>query len=74
MRDIAQKLNISITTVSRALNNKMDVGEETRKAVLALAKDLDYSPNSMASSLRKSKSNVIGIILPRLEHYFFLPY
>lgn len=71
MRDIAEKLNVSITTVSRALNNKIDVGEKTRKAVLELAKDLDYSPNAIASSLRKSKSNVIGIILPRLEHYFF---
>jgi LacI family transcriptional regulator len=71
MRDIAEKLNISITTVSRALNNKADVGEDTRKAVLQLANNFDYSPNAIASSLRKSKSNIIGIILPRLEHYFF---
>lgn len=71
MRDIAEKLNVSITTVSRVLNNKPDVGEKTRKAVLEMAKNYDYSPNVMASSLRKSKSNVIGVILPRLEHYFF---
>lgn len=71
MKDIAERLNISITTVSRALNNKSDVGENTRKAVLELAKSFDYAPNTMASSLRKSKSNVIGVILPRLEHYFF---
>jgi len=71
MKDIAEKLNVSITTVSRALNDKSDVGEKTRKAVLELAKDFEYSPNAIASSLRKSRSNVIGVILPRLEHYFF---
>ncbi len=71
MKDIAERLNISITTVSRALNNKSDIGESTRKAVLELAKEYDYSPNAIASSLRKSKSNLIGVVLPRLEHYFF---
>jgi LacI family transcriptional regulator len=71
MKEIAKRLNISITTVSRALNNKSDVGEETRKAVLSLAKELDYSPNEIAASLRKRKSNAIGVVLPRLEHYFF---
>ncbi len=71
MKEIANQLNISITTVSRALNNKADVGEETRKAVLKLAQEYDYTPNEMAASLRKRKSNVIGVVLPRLEHYFF---
>lgn len=71
MKEIAKRLNISITTVSRALNNKSDVGEETRKAVMALAQELDYSPNEIAASLRKRKSNAIGVVLPRVEHYFF---
>ncbi len=71
MKEIASRLNISITTVSRALNNKSDVGIETRKAVMELAQELDYSPNKMAASLRTRKSNVIGLVLPRVEHYFF---
>lgn len=71
MKEIAKKLNISITTVSRALNNKSDVGSETRKAVMALAQELDYTPNRMAASLRQRRSNVIGLVLPRVEHYFF---
>jgi len=71
MKEIADRLNISITTVSRALNNKSDVGNETRKAVMDLAQELDYTPNKMAASLRKRKSNVIGLVLPRVEHYFF---
>ena len=71
MKEIAKKLNISITTVSRALNNKSDVGRETRKAVIDLAQELDYTPNKMAASLRKRKSNMIGLVLPRVEHYFF---
>ena len=71
MKEIAQRLNISITTVSRALNNKADVGEKTRKEVMRLAQQLDYTPNKMAVSLRKRKSDVIGLVLPRVEHYFF---
>lgn len=71
MKEIADRLNISITTVSRALNNKSDVGNETRKAVMDLAQELDYTPNKMAASLRKRRSNVIGLVLPRVEHYFF---
>jgi LacI family transcriptional regulator len=71
MKEIAKKLNISITTVSRALNNKADVGKETRKAIMELAQEFDYTPNKMAASLRKRKSDVIGLVLPRVEHYFF---
>jgi LacI family transcriptional regulator len=71
MKDIARQLGISITTVSRALNKQPGVGKETRKAVLALAQQYNYSPNEMAASLSKRTSNVIGVVLPRVEHYFF---
>lgn len=70
--DIANALNISVTTVSRALNNKSDINAQTKKAVLDLAKKLDYHPNAFAVSLRKKKSlNLIGVILPNVDHYFF---
>lgn len=70
--DIAKALNISVTTVSRALNNKSDINAQTKQAVLDLAKKLDYHPNTFAISLRKNRSlNLIGVILPNVDHYFF---
>jgi LacI family transcriptional regulator len=70
--DIAKALNISIATVSRALNNKSDVSLKTKESVLKLAKQLDYKPNNLAISLRKKKSfKSIGVILPNVGHYFF---
>jgi len=71
LKDIAQALNISVTTVSRAINSKSDISEETRKAVLEMAEKLNYRPNALAISLRKSEFNVIGVILPSVDHYFF---
>ncbi|CAG5012957.1 HTH-type transcriptional repressor CytR [Dyadobacter sp. CECT 9275] len=69
--DIAVKLNISISTVSRALRNAADINPETKKAVLKLASELDYQPNAIASSLRNSKTNIIGIIVPEFIHAYF---
>jgi len=70
--DIANALNISVTTVSRALNNKDDISQKTKAAVLEVADMLDYKPNTLAISLRKKKTfNVIGVVLPNVDHYFF---
>lgn len=70
--DIAKALNISVTTVSRALNNKSDISQQTKQAVLDLAKELDYQPNTLAISLRKKRSlKLIGVVLPNVDHYFF---
>ena len=71
LKDIATALNISITTVSRAINSKSDISAETRKKVLDMASKLNYRPNALAISLRKSEFNVIGVILPSIDHYFF---
>jgi LacI family transcriptional regulator len=71
IKDIAKELNISPSTVSRALKNHPDISQETKKAVLELASTMDYQPNSIALSLRKSKSNTIGIIIPSIVHHFF---
>lgn len=71
LKDIAESLNISITTVSRALNNKADINQETKASILSLAEELNYRPNALAISLRKSQYNVIGVILPMVDHYFF---
>ena len=71
LKDIAQALNISVTTVSRAINSKSDISAQTRKAVLDMAESLNYRPNALAVSLRKNHFNVIGVILPSVDHYFF---
>lgn len=70
LKDLARELNLSLSTVSRALQNSESISKKTRKRVLAEAERLGYFPNSMASSLRRSKSNLIGIIVPRISIYF----
>jgi len=71
LKDIAEALNISIATVSRALNDKYDINESTKKAVLRVAEELNYRPNPIAVSLRKNSYNLIGVVLPSIDHYFF---
>jgi len=69
--DIAQALNISKSTVSRALHEHSDINPATKKAVMEMAQQLDYTPNLLAQSLVRSRSNTIGIIVPELVTYFF---
>jgi len=68
IKDIALALRLSTSTVSRALRDAPDVGEETRKAVKALAEELDYQPNKLALSLLKKQTNTIGLIIPNLDY------
>lgn len=65
--DIARALQISTSTVSRALRNAHDVGPETRAAVLALAEKLNYQPNKLAISLLNKQTHTIGVIIPNLD-------
>ena len=71
LKEIAEKLGISITTVSKALKNYPDVSEKTRKAVIDLAQELHYTPNSFAVNLRTKESKTIGLIIPEVMHHFF---
>jgi len=71
IRDLALKLNISISTVSRALRNAPDVNPETKKAVLELARSLNYEPNRVAQSLRIKKTNTLGVVVPEINLHFF---
>ena len=71
LKEIAETLGISITTVSKALKNYSDVSDKTRKAVVALAQELNYTPNSFAVNLRTKESKTIGLIIPELVHHFF---
>ncbi|MEM6718703.1 MAG: LacI family DNA-binding transcriptional regulator [Bacteroidota bacterium] len=71
LKKIAEELGISPSTVSKALKGYPDVSPKTREKVLALAKTLDYHPNSFAQGLRTNESKTIGLIVPELVHYFF---
>ena len=68
--DIAEKLGITPSTVSRALNNHPNISEETKHSVNECAKNMSYRRNVAASSLRTGKSNTIGVIVPRINSYF----
>lgn len=68
IKDIAKRLNISLSTVSRALRNAPDVREETRQAVLSLSQELNYQPNRLALSLRQNQTHTIGVIIPNLDY------
>ena len=64
-------LGVSIATVSRALRNSHEVGEDMRRKVQNLAKELNYRPNPFAQSLRKEAPRIIGVVLPNLvTHYY----
>lgn len=68
---MAEQLGVSIATVSRALRNSHEVGEEMRTRVQELAKKLNYRPNPFAQSLRQQKPKVIGVVVPNLvTHYY----
>ncbi|HLT72969.1 MAG TPA: LacI family DNA-binding transcriptional regulator, partial [Cyclobacteriaceae bacterium] len=71
IHDIAKELNITASTVSRALNDHPRISEATKKAVLKVAKRLNYQPNHIAAALRNGRSNIIGIIVPTVDRSFF---
>lgn len=71
LQDLAQQLNLSASTVSRALAAHPHVSAATTRRVLALAGQLGYQPNQLAASLRKGQSRTIGVIVPYLRDNFF---
>lgn len=75
IRDVAKKLNLSITTVSRALDGYDDVAEQTRQLVIEAARQMDYVPNRAARQLRRQKAEAMGFIIPatskRFDEAFF---
>lgn len=69
--DIAVRLNLSVSTVSRALRDASDVNPLTKQAVLEMAEKIGYEPNTVAASLRNNKTNIIGIIVPEFIQAYF---
>jgi|TARA_B110000116_G_scaffold263693_1_gene270527 LacI family transcriptional regulator len=72
LKYIAKELNISPSTVSKALNGYSDVSANTKKKVVDLAKSLNFSPNTQAAFLRTRESKIIGVVIPHISHPFFV--
>ena len=71
LKKIARELDVSVSTVSKALRNSVEISEETRQKIQAFAKLYNYKPNNIALSLKNRKTRTIGIILPEIVHEFF---
>ena len=71
IHDIARELNISASTVSRALNDNPRIRKSTKEKIKALALELGYQPNTIASNLRTQKTHTIGIVVPLINRHFF---
>ncbi|SMG09532.1 transcriptional regulator, LacI family [Marivirga sericea] len=71
LKDIAEELGLSIPSVSRALNNKPDISEGTKKKVFELAEKLHYQRNEFAINFKNQQSFIIGVIIPQIVHHFF---
>lgn len=70
LKQLAKELNVSISTVSKALNNSSEIGEETVRRVKELAELYNYKPNKVALSLKQNKTKTIGVIIPDILDHF----
>lgn len=71
LKDIAKALNLSPSTVSRAMKDHPAISEETRRIVKSYASAHKYKPNTLAMQLRTNRNNTLGVIVPAIVHYFF---
>ena len=71
IKELAHELGVSISTVSKALNDSPEISKDTIEKVKAFAKLLHYRPNNIALSLKNKRTKTIGIIIPEIVHHFF---
>ena len=71
IKDVAKELNVSISSVSRAFNNKYDIKKETREHILRVASEMGYSPNPLAQKLKQSKTFNIGVVVPEFINEYY---
>lgn len=71
LKQIAKELDVSISTVSKALKDSPEISLDTRQKVKAFAKLYNYKPNNIALSLKNRKTKTIGVIIPEIVHHFF---
>jgi LacI family transcriptional regulator len=69
--EIAERAGVSTATVSRALNNKGSIREDTRQRIIEIAREVNYRPNFLTQSLARKKTQTIGLILPEIEGAFY---
>lgn len=71
LKEVARALGVSTMTISRAINNRPNVDESTRKRIIDKAREMGYMPNHVAKSLVSSKTYTIGVTIPEISHAFF---
>jgi len=71
LKNIAEVLDVSVMTVSRALNDKSNVDKKTKERIVHKAKSMGYTPNRVAKSLVSRKTQTIGVVIPEITHSFF---
>jgi len=71
LKKLAKLLNLSPSTISKALRDSYDISKETKARVIALADELNYQPNPHASSLRRHRSKIIAVVIPEIANNFF---
>lgn len=71
LKQIARELDVSVSTVSKALRDSIEISEDTRQKIKAFAKLYNYKPNNIALSLKNRKTKTIGVIIPEIVHHFF---
>ncbi len=71
IKDLARELDVSVSTVSKALRDSSDISKETISKIKAFAKQVNYKPNYIAQSLKNQKTKTIGVIIPDIVHHFF---
>src|SRR5882757_290314 len=71
IKDISRALNLSISSVSKALRGSHEISEETKKTVLDYAREHNYRPNPIAQSLKRGRSKSIGVIVCNIDNNFF---
>lgn len=71
LKDVAEKSGVTVTTVSRMLNDRGYVSDKTKKKIKQAMKELNYQPNALARALSLKKSDFIGLIVPSASHMFF---
>lgn len=71
LKDVAKEAGLTVGTVSRVINNRGYISDDTRKKVYQVMKELNYRPNEVARSLSKKQTNTIGVIVPHIDHPYF---
>lgn len=72
IKQLAKKLNLSVSTVSKAFRKEYDINPQTRERILAAAKEYNYHPNPIATSLRTQRTKTIAVVIPEIDNSFFV--